>query len=219
MPVPTHGPRCKKKFCRPSSCGQCGQQVFHWACTCGSNVLFDSLGEPWPKHECTSGSASNPGSVYTYGVLSVVCARCGKAVRKRELDAHNYWTHGIGQRPLDRKRRSSSVPSTRKPSASSGAPDKSKKASERPKIVCGVCGQRIGRNRLEKHVRKAHPGLLPKIPPVPKKVALPVGNRLPNGTVSTRPIAECAVCSMPVRLDRLDAHMQRVHPRGRRDGG
>ncbi len=75
MPVPTHGPRCRTLFCRPSKCLYCNQTVHHWSCSCGSSVLFDKLGEPWPQHPCfKAGRAINakPMSTYTYGVSSVV---------------------------------------------------------------------------------------------------------------------------------------------------
>src|SRR5688572_29340722 len=98
MPVTTHGPRCRTRFCRPSRCGDCGAGVYYWSCTCGSKVLFDELGDPWPIHQCTHAESSSrrrskgaahdnvkPISTYTYGVLSTVCPRCWKPVRNREM--------------------------------------------------------------------------------------------------------------------------------------
>lgn len=226
MPVPTHGPRCRTLFCRPSRCGDCGQEVFHWACTCGSHVLFDALGDPWPRHQCTRTKSGKkkvrpgdsaqinvkPRNVYTYGVLSSVCAICGKTVRKRELDAHNYWTHGIGKRPPDPAKRSSDLKHSGKSPISSSTRPEAKKSSTKPTVICNVCKQSVRRNRLEKHMRKAHPGTLSTSAPQVRREISPAGRRLPNGTVPTKPVTECEVCSIPVRLDRFDAHMQRVHP-------
>ncbi len=150
-------------------------------------------------------------STYTYGVLSVVCMRCGKSVRKKELDAHNYWTHGIGKRPSDPVRQSSVPKRSAKPPISSGTNAKNK-TSNRLTVVCKVCNQSVRQSRLEKHILKAHPGLFSTTSPVGTRGASPAGRKLPNGTMSTKPITECEVCSIPIRLDRLDAHMQRVHP-------
>lgn len=176
MPVPTHGPRCRKLFCRPSRCMDCRQEIFHWACTCGSNVLFDKLGEPWPQHKCTGSAASTLGtkkptknkgrsnngtptnakpiSTYTYGVSSIVCIRCGKSVRKREMDAHNYWTHGIGKKP-DPGRPSRPVENPRLapgPARRSGAANTNKTL-----VVCPRCGAKVLEKNLQKHLTKRCP--------------------------------------------------------------
>lgn len=51
MAVPTHGPFCQT-LVYPTSCWYCQQKIFVLQCTCGSAVLFDGLGAPWPKHTC-----------------------------------------------------------------------------------------------------------------------------------------------------------------------
>ena len=38
-------------FCRPAQCQHCGASIFFVRHNSGS-VWFDSLGKPWPKHEC-----------------------------------------------------------------------------------------------------------------------------------------------------------------------
>ena len=52
MPVPTHGPFCQT-LVYPTSCWYCQQQIHVLQCSCGSAVLFDEIGPPWLKHECT----------------------------------------------------------------------------------------------------------------------------------------------------------------------
>ncbi len=47
--VPSHGPWCSTQT-YPTRCVVCGDDVFHFRCTCGSSVLFDHLGDPWPIH-------------------------------------------------------------------------------------------------------------------------------------------------------------------------
>ena len=36
----------------PLTCKYCGEDIFHFSCDCGSSVLFDELGPPWPLHRC-----------------------------------------------------------------------------------------------------------------------------------------------------------------------
>jgi len=52
MPVSTHGPFCQT-LVYPTSCWYCQQSIFVLQCTCGSAMLFDALGWPWPKHTCS----------------------------------------------------------------------------------------------------------------------------------------------------------------------
>ena len=54
MPIPTHGPFCQT-WVYSTQCWDCQQDIHVLQCTCGSAVLFDELGEPWPKHACGSG--------------------------------------------------------------------------------------------------------------------------------------------------------------------
>ncbi len=52
--VPTHGPDCETRTYK-TRCSQCRKHVFFFACSCQSAVFFDSLGHPWPEHDCTWG--------------------------------------------------------------------------------------------------------------------------------------------------------------------
>ncbi len=46
-----HGTWCRTKTF-PLKCKRCGAGIFFFQCDCGSRVLFDSLGPPWPMHNC-----------------------------------------------------------------------------------------------------------------------------------------------------------------------
>jgi hypothetical protein len=51
MSVPTHGPWCTTKTYK-MICRECSAPVFFFSCNCGSRVLFDHPGHPWPEHWC-----------------------------------------------------------------------------------------------------------------------------------------------------------------------
>lgn len=46
-----HGWWCNART-YPLNCKYCGERIFHFSCDCGSSVLFDELGPPWPIHRC-----------------------------------------------------------------------------------------------------------------------------------------------------------------------
>jgi len=46
-----HGPRCNGRTMR-FNCKYCGMPIYWFSCDCGSSVLFEKLGDDWPKHEC-----------------------------------------------------------------------------------------------------------------------------------------------------------------------
>ena len=48
---PVHGLLCNTRTF-PFNCMYCGSEVFFFSCDHGSRVLFDSLGSPWPRHQC-----------------------------------------------------------------------------------------------------------------------------------------------------------------------
>jgi hypothetical protein len=48
-----HGAWCGSRT-YPTRCRKCGAQVFYFSCNCGCKVFFDSLGWPWPVHDCDS---------------------------------------------------------------------------------------------------------------------------------------------------------------------
>jgi hypothetical protein len=67
VPIPGHAPQCATKT-RPSTCAACGAGVFWLSCTCGSVLLLDALGDPWPLHRC-SGRSQSARRRRTYGSL------------------------------------------------------------------------------------------------------------------------------------------------------
>lgn len=58
MPVPTHRTDCSSKA-YPTNYFFCNQEVFYFFCSCGSKVLFDELGSPWPIHRCFDDKTSS----------------------------------------------------------------------------------------------------------------------------------------------------------------
>jgi hypothetical protein len=50
MPVPTHREDCVTKIW-PTTCPECGEDVYFFSCTCGSKVYFDLPHPPWNPHE------------------------------------------------------------------------------------------------------------------------------------------------------------------------
>ena len=53
MSVPTHGPYCQT-LVYGTSCWDCQEGIWILTCTCGSAVLLDECGPPWPKHDCSN---------------------------------------------------------------------------------------------------------------------------------------------------------------------
>lgn len=51
MAIPTHDYTCITKAFA-TECPDCKERVFYFSCSCGSKVFFDSLGAPWPEHDC-----------------------------------------------------------------------------------------------------------------------------------------------------------------------
>ncbi len=139
-------------------------------------MIFEATEKPWSKHRCSdadnpkprpgkpgknkSSAADGPTNVrfistYTYGVSSVVCLRCGKSVRKREIEAHNYWTHGVGKKPdPDRRPRSTSGRASQRVGA---APKRVDRVGVKPMVACAGCGAKVLQKNLQKHVSKRCP--------------------------------------------------------------
>ncbi len=231
MGVPTHGPSCRTVLSRPARCQTCDGFVYYWGCTCGSRVLFDVAGETWSKHRCTGAAPLNTDpksgknksrskdekqpnvkviNTYTYGVLSEICYMCGKSVRIRDWEAHNYYTHGIGKKPASG---SSSDPYLKRSKRAKTSARSSRKAgSNRILAVCPECGAKVLRKNLTKHLTKKCSNRQSANVTALAPATDSNERRLPNGTVPTKPITKCEVCSTPVRLDRLKDHMRRVHP-------
>ena len=42
----------------PLNCRYCQQRIFFFSCNCGSRVMFDELGPPWPTHDCQTQSGN-----------------------------------------------------------------------------------------------------------------------------------------------------------------
>lgn len=55
---PVHGAWCNAKTW-PTKCPGCNSDVFFFHCDCGSKVFFDSLGDPWPIHDCATSWTKN----------------------------------------------------------------------------------------------------------------------------------------------------------------
>ena len=49
--IPTHGAWCQT-ITFPTLCRACQANIYLFRCNCGSLVLFDELGPPWPVHDC-----------------------------------------------------------------------------------------------------------------------------------------------------------------------
>ena len=69
-----HGIDCKR-ITIPLKCKYCQQQIFFFSCDCGSRVLFDDLGPPWPRHDCGTPTPNpapyQPSSVATLSGVNV----------------------------------------------------------------------------------------------------------------------------------------------------
>lgn len=81
--------------------------------------------------------------------------RCGKTVRKREMDAHNFYTHGIGSKP----KASNALRSVTK-SSNQSAP-KQRPKSKGSMAECPHCRVEVLRKNLQKHVSKKCPNKKP----------------------------------------------------------
>ena len=51
MSVPNHSSSCLTRAFK-TSCRYCDEKVYYFFCTCGTKLLFESLGPPWPIHYC-----------------------------------------------------------------------------------------------------------------------------------------------------------------------
>lgn len=212
MPVPTHGPHCRTLSSYWCQCPDCNQEVFYFACTCGSKVFLDPLGDRWSRHECDGvATGGRIASTYIYSVLSVICPRCGKTVRNRDLGVHNYYTHRIGERPV--------TPANKRPnskravkSSSYSRPQAKGKKRFRPMVVCEICNQSVRKSQLEKHMQKAHPHPRSTNTPPAKRRPSSSSSKRPPKTVSAKTARECDICGTPVPRGGLIAHMWAAHP-------
>jgi hypothetical protein len=51
MSIPNHSSSCLTRAFK-TRCRYCGEEVYYFFCTCGTKLLFESLGPPWPIHYC-----------------------------------------------------------------------------------------------------------------------------------------------------------------------
>lgn len=51
MRAAVHGSWCGSRVWS-TKCHTCGAEVWFFSCRCGSKVLFDHIGSPWPLHDC-----------------------------------------------------------------------------------------------------------------------------------------------------------------------
>lgn len=66
----------------PTRCHRCSASIFYFGCECGSRVLFDELGPPWPRHDCDrSWSGGLTRTVTDSGEVRVALASDVTAVR------------------------------------------------------------------------------------------------------------------------------------------
>ncbi len=162
MSPPTHGPHCRTIFCYPRACPDCRQEVYYWSCTCGSHVLFDELGEPWPKHECarrkrllslrpsTSGKRTRPLDE-SNPMLLVRCELCGDKIRRGRMEEHVQMVHG-------RRKMKRGSPKLRGTLSVSGRKQNPETAAEvanlalgKLMVTCPTCGAGVQNRNLRKH--------------------------------------------------------------------
>src|SRR5579885_1268066 len=85
--VPTHMLTCQT-WAYPVNCWYCGASIYVFQCTCGSVVLFDSLGGAWPKHQCIGlgGAGGIGGSGYSGWTAIDVLRSQGVAITREITD-------------------------------------------------------------------------------------------------------------------------------------
>ena len=64
MPSPSHGPDCHSRTF-PTDCRNCTEPIFIYQCSCNSTVVFDELGNGWPRHSCSAVTLVEPSSCAT----------------------------------------------------------------------------------------------------------------------------------------------------------
>ena len=66
-----HGYWCNTRAF-PTNCRSCNSAIYVFMCDCGSRVLFDQLGPPWPVHDCgTSWTRNLVRTPHSDGSISV----------------------------------------------------------------------------------------------------------------------------------------------------
>lgn len=75
------------------------------------------------------------------------------------MDAHNYYTHGIGSPPPEASKRSSGFRPSAKFAGFSSAGSKANRSVKSANVYCGVCHESVRESRLESHMRMVHPNV------------------------------------------------------------
>ena len=100
MPIPTHGPFCQT-LVYDTSCWYCQQTIFVLQCSCGSAVLLDAVGLPWPKHACAGvGGAGGIGGSGLGGWTAVDALRAQGASITPDIMAKVFPGHGGSNRNI-----------------------------------------------------------------------------------------------------------------------
>lgn len=168
MPVPTHGPSCRTAFCYPSRCKDCWAEIFYWACTCGSTLLLDRLGDPWPVHKCAetrpllplrpvSSEDRTAGSDLGNPMLFFRCGMCGQLVRQGRLEEHARSVHGLSTRKRSRGNADRSLTMRQWAARLSATPATKVPAADESSVLCPQCDAEVLPKNLEKHLRKKCP--------------------------------------------------------------
>lgn len=97
MPIPTHGPFCQT-LVYGTSCRHCRQEIFVLQCSCGSAVLFDEIGPPWPKHACAGVGGGGIGGSGLGGWAAVDALRAQGASITSDVMAKIFPGHGGSNR-------------------------------------------------------------------------------------------------------------------------
>ena len=102
MSVPTHGPFCQTLIYE-TSCWYCQEDIYVLQCTCGSAVLFDDIGRPWPKHACVgTGDAGGIGGSGLSGWEAVEVLRDNGMPISRDLWKQIFPGHQPSERQFAR---------------------------------------------------------------------------------------------------------------------
>jgi len=81
---PTHGWWCNARTYR-TRCKYCGESVFFFTCDCGSKVLFDELGWPWPEHRCVQYLIAQYGKEVVERAMSVQMMLPGRSAAEHQI--------------------------------------------------------------------------------------------------------------------------------------
>lgn len=97
-----HGPWCGARTW-PTQCPTCSEPVFFFMCNCGSKVFFDSLGDPWPRHDCdTSWTRSLPRTSSSRGTTVHLSASVSVTRPTERFRVQNFDSQDL--RPTTRRR-------------------------------------------------------------------------------------------------------------------